>query len=194
MLFELLQYQADKLASYLRIHNILAESYHAGKTFIERQHLQQKFMSGKVRILVATIAFGMGINKPDIRSVIHYSVPKSLENYVQEIGRAGRDGELANCHLFLAQQDYLKNRLFACGDGGTKESVRTLIGMCLKEDQEKETRYLILNIGKVERELDMKQSVLNTSIAYLEMEAAGAIRRLPGFYTLFSMRLLGRSV
>jgi ATP-dependent DNA helicase Q4 len=59
------------------------------------------WITGKVRIVVATVAFGMGINKNDIRGIIHYNMPSAFENYVQEVGRAGRDGEKAHCHLFL---------------------------------------------------------------------------------------------
>lgn len=59
-------------------------------------------MNGQTKIVVATVAFGMGLNKPDIRSVIHYNMPGTFESYVQEVGRAGRDGDLAHCHLFLS--------------------------------------------------------------------------------------------
>lgn len=77
------------------------ETYHAGLPSSRRRTIQQAFMKGEFRIVVATVAFGMGINKADIRSVIHYNMPKSFESYVQEIGRAGRDGLTAYCHLFL---------------------------------------------------------------------------------------------
>ena len=78
-----------------------AESYHAGLTAARRSAVQKQFMSGKTKIVVATVAFGMGINKSDIRGIIHYNAPKNFENYVQEIGRAGRDGLPAHCHVFL---------------------------------------------------------------------------------------------
>lgn len=95
-----------------------AESYHAGLTAARRISIQKQFMSGKLRIVVATVAFGMGINKADIRTIIHYNAPKNFENYVQEIGRAGRDGLPAHCHVFLNSEVYchyliLKNVLIS---------------------------------------------------------------------------------
>ncbi|KAH8266125.1 hypothetical protein KR038_004713 [Drosophila bunnanda] len=81
--------------------NWQAEPYHAGMPASRRRTVQNAFMGNELRIVVATIAFGMGINKPDIRAVIHYNMPRNFESYVQEIGRAGRDGLISHCHLFL---------------------------------------------------------------------------------------------
>uniref|UniRef100_A0A4W5KN65 DNA 3'-5' helicase n=1 Tax=Hucho hucho TaxID=62062 RepID=A0A4W5KN65_9TELE len=79
----------------------MAESYHAGMSSSERRRVQNNFMCGELRVVVATVAFGMGLDKSDVRGIVHYNMPKSFESYVQEIGRAGRDGVLAHCHLFL---------------------------------------------------------------------------------------------
>ncbi|XP_065086444.1 ATP-dependent DNA helicase Q4 [Ochlerotatus camptorhynchus] len=81
--------------------NYTAEPYHAGLSSARRRTIQNAFMSGELRIVVATIAFGMGINKADIRAIIHYNMPKNFESYVQEVGRAGRDGNVSHCHVFL---------------------------------------------------------------------------------------------
>ena len=81
-----------------------AESYHAGLTPSARRRIQKAFMSGSLRVVVATVAFGMGLDKSDVRGIIHYTLPKSFESYVQEIGRAGRDGEPAFCHVFLDRE------------------------------------------------------------------------------------------
>ena len=81
-----------------------AECYHAGMSAAHRRRVQKRFMSGDLRIVVATVAFGMGLDKSDVRAIIHYNMPKSFENFVQEIGRAGRDGKPAHCHVFLDEQ------------------------------------------------------------------------------------------
>ncbi|XP_049296435.1 uncharacterized protein LOC125770626 [Anopheles funestus] len=91
--------------------NYVAEPYHAGMPASRRRTIQNAFMSGELRIVVATIAFGMGINKADIRAIIHYNMPKNFESYVQEVGRAGRDGLLSHCHLFLDNKGNDRNEL-----------------------------------------------------------------------------------
>ncbi|GAB3484851.1 RecQ family ATP-dependent DNA helicase [Marinomonas epiphytica] len=101
-----LQKTADQLAQQLQILGLQASAYHAGLDSETRSHIQQSFMSNKLNVIVATIAFGMGIDKANIRQVIHYDLPKSIENYSQEIGRAGRDNQASRC-LLLANLDNL---------------------------------------------------------------------------------------
>ena len=82
------------------------KSYHAGLPRREKTAIMDRFMKGELRILVTTIAFGMGINKDNVQAVIHYNIPKSIESYVQQIGRAGRDGNPAHCHVFTTKAVY----------------------------------------------------------------------------------------
>uniref|UniRef100_A0A8C4T3W2 DNA 3'-5' helicase n=1 Tax=Erpetoichthys calabaricus TaxID=27687 RepID=A0A8C4T3W2_ERPCA len=93
----------------------IAESYHAGMSASQRRRVQNNFMCGELRVVVATVAFGMGLDKSDVRGIIHYNMPKSFESYVQEIGRAGRDGKSAHCHLFLDPEVELESSInLAC--------------------------------------------------------------------------------
>ena len=101
-----------RLTEFLVDHGISALPYHAGLAAEERKRNQEAFSRDKVAIIVATIAFGMGIDKSNVRFVIHADLPKNIEGYYQETGRAGRDGELANCLLFFGRQDIPKIRFF----------------------------------------------------------------------------------
>ncbi len=104
--------ETEDLAADLKAEGLSARPYHAGLDGETRRRTQEEFVRDRVPIIVATIAFGMGINKPDIRLVVHHSLPKSLEAYYQETGRAGRDGLPSECVLFFAYADKAKQDFF----------------------------------------------------------------------------------
>ena len=100
----------DSVCELLLQHGILAGRYHAGLSLEERKESQDDFTYDRIRVMVATNAFGMGIDKSNVRYVLHYNMPQSLEYYYQEAGRAGRDGEEAECVLFFSKQDIMINK------------------------------------------------------------------------------------
>jgi len=104
--------ETEEIAANLKLNKLSARAYHAGLNPSERKLVQELFIKDKVDIIVATIAFGMGIDKPDVRLVVHYTFPKTLEGYYQEIGRAGRDGLASDCVMFYTYADTRKHQFF----------------------------------------------------------------------------------
>lgn len=114
----------EKVASKLNMMGLNAKHYHAGMDAEDRYRVQREFQNDEINIICATVAFGMGIDKPNIRFVIHYSMPKNMEAYYQEIGRAGRDGEESVAHLFASWGDFLMLKRFIDGSEGNQEFKR----------------------------------------------------------------------
>jgi len=161
-----LQKTAEDVAAFLCANNINAHPYHAGMENENREQIQNKFMDGTLACIVATIAFGMGIDKKDIRRIIHYDLPKSIENYSQEIGRSGRDGKPALCEV-LANRDsihILEN--FVYGDTPEKNSILHL----LRGIKENKGFVWEIKTTTLANELNIRILPLKTLLVYLAME------------------------
>lgn len=126
---------AEEIAQHLGDRGLRAEAYHGGMANSERNSVQHRFMNGESGIIVATSAFGMGVDKPDIRFVFHYDAPDSPESYYQEIGRAGRDGDPAEAVLFYRAEDLALHKFFA-GGGTVRADELEQVGEALRGSEQ----------------------------------------------------------
>lgn len=184
LVYVTLQQQAELMADDLRKQGFKAIAFHAGMKVEVKRQVQDDFMANRVRIVVATIAFGMGIDKPDIRNVIHFDLPSTIEEYSQQVGRAGRDGKPSFCMYYICPQDFYLRENFARGDLPSKNSLRSLIQDIFAPDVVK------LPVGEVfkkshyeqGRNFDIRQSPLNIIYATLELRF-GLIRAITPEYS-----------
>jgi ATP-dependent DNA helicase RecQ len=177
------QETAEEVATFLMRSGVSAQAYHAGLHADFRTAAQKAFMADEVRVIVATIAFGMGIDKPNIRGVIHYNLPKSLENHVQEIGRAGRDGQPAICELLACADDLTVLENFIHADSPSPRALGNLVDRLLRLG-----RTFDVSLYDIGLACDIRPAVVATVVAYLEIE--GILEATGSFYGNYRAKLL----
>ncbi|PMN88125.1 RecQ family ATP-dependent DNA helicase [Enterovibrio norvegicus] len=180
-----LQQTAESVAAMLSANGVAAKAYHAGMASEDRQRIQNGFMRGDINCIVATIAFGMGVDKADIRAVIHYDLPKSIENYSQEIGRAGRDGQASVCSVLANRESVSVLENFVYGDTPDISSIRAVIED-IGSTPDGSNWEVMLN--RLSRETNIRQLPLKTLLVYLEL--AGVIEPQFSYFADYRFKML----
>ena len=177
---------AEQVSAYLNGIGVAADHYHAGLDAASRRRAQDRFMRGELRVIVATNAFGMGVDKPDIRAVVHYSIPSSLEAYYQEAGRAGRDGLPSRCLLLYAAKDRGLQEWFIDNDAPSLQELHALLGTLQRGARDRQVKVSEMDLARYARLNEVKLRV-----GLSQLEQAGAISRLGDDQGLMQIELLG---
>jgi ATP-dependent DNA helicase RecQ len=156
---------AEQVSEMLNANNIPAQSYHAGMKSEEREQIQNRFMQNEINVIVATIAFGMGIDKKNIRRIIHYNLPRSIENYSQEIGRSGRDGKISICEVLANRDNINVLENFVYGDTPERDGIKKLLKLVLDNT----ANMLNIKISSVSANTNIRVLPLETLLVYLDM-------------------------
>lgn len=178
-----LQKTAEIVAEKLQAAGVNAQAYHAGMKSDVRQSIQQKFMSGESGVIVATIAFGMGIDKSDVRFVCHYDLPSSIEAYSQEVGRAGRDGLTSECLVLANTENLNVIENFVYGDTPELPDIKVV----LQEIKQQGLQWDVV-FNSLSTHSNIKALTLKTLLVYLEI--AGVIQPKHSYYADYKYKFL----
>ncbi|CAJ2505842.1 Uu.00g132360.m01.CDS01 [Anthostomella pinea] len=194
LVYVTVQKQAEALAERLSANGFKATAFHAGLRTEDKTRIQDNFMAGRIRIVVATIAFGMGIDKADIRCIVHHDISGTVEEYSQQIGRAGRDGKPSHCVMFLCNDDFWLRENFARGDLPSRQSLQGL----LEDIFHQEAVHLpgggeVIKLSQYSlgRDYDIRPSPLGILLATLELRF-GLIRAITPEYSSYQFEAMPR--